>query len=108
MTLFGPAPAAPPPRPVVAPALGSPITPGLGSAAAPAGPASAPPAFERRARLRNERHGLVSELARRDGTTQREVNAWVNRSLGIDSVQKATLPQLERSVELLLNRLRRR
>jgi hypothetical protein len=65
----------------------------------------APPAFERRDRLRAERHRLVSELTRRDGTSQREVNAWVNRSLGIASVQKATLAQLERSVELLVGRL---
>lgn len=101
MTLFGPAPAAPPPRPAI-PAV-------VASAADPAVPlAAALPAYERRARLRNERHGLVSELARREGTSQREVNAWVNRSLGIDSVQKATLPQLERSVELLLGRLSRR
>ena len=66
------------------------------------------PAFEHRARLRNERHRLVSELTRRDGTTHREVNAWINRKLGIRSVEHATLDDLERSVELLVGKLTRR
>ena len=66
------------------------------------------PAFEQRARLRNERHRLVSEVTRRDGGTHREVNAWINRKLGITSVEDATLDDLERSVELLVNKLTRR
>ncbi|HET6869817.1 MAG TPA: DEAD/DEAH box helicase family protein [Solirubrobacteraceae bacterium] len=66
------------------------------------------PAFEQRARLRNERHRLVSELTRRDGSTHREINAWINRKLGIRSVEHATLDELERSVELLVNKLTRR
>ena len=66
------------------------------------------PAFERRARLREERHRLVSELRRRDGTSHREINAWLNRKLGITSVEEATLAQLERSIELLYGRLSRR
>ncbi len=66
------------------------------------------PAFERRARLRDERHRLVSELRRRDGTSHAEINAWLNRKLGITSVQDATLPQLEQSVELLMGKLTRR
>jgi superfamily II DNA or RNA helicase len=66
------------------------------------------PAFEQRARLRNERHRLVSELTRRDGSTHREVNAWINRKLGIRSVEHATLDELERSVELLVGKLTRR
>jgi superfamily II DNA or RNA helicase len=66
------------------------------------------PAFEHRARLRNERHRLVSELTRRDGSTHREVNAWINRKLGITSVDHASIDDLERSVELLLGRLTRR
>ena len=66
------------------------------------------PAFERRARLRNERHRLVSEITRRDGSTHREINAWVNRKLGIASVEHATLDDLERSVELLVDKLSRR
>ena len=66
------------------------------------------PAFERRARLRNERHRLVSEITRRDGSTHREINAWINRKLGIASVEHATLDDLERSVELLVDKLSRR
>ena len=63
------------------------------------------PAFERRARLRDERHRLVSEVRRRDGTSHREINAWLNRKLGIASVEQATLADLERSVELLVGKL---
>ena len=63
------------------------------------------PAFERRARLRNERHRLVAELTRRDGSTHGEINGWINRKLGITSVEHATLDDLERSVELLLTKL---
>ena len=93
MTLFGPAPPAtpsvvPPPPP-------------------PATDPGAMPAFERRAMLRGERHRLVSEVRRRDGASQREINAWVNRKLGISSVEEATLEQLERSVDLLVDRLTR-
>jgi superfamily II DNA or RNA helicase len=66
------------------------------------------PAFERRARLRDQRHQLVSELRRRDGLSHREINAWVNRKVGIESVDKATIAELERSVELLYGRLSRR
>ena len=54
--------------------------------------ARAIPAFERRAQLRDERHRLVSEVRRRDGTSHREINAWLNRKLGIASVEEATLP----------------
>ncbi len=93
MTLFGPAPA--------------PTAPGSPSPA-PVVPVPTPatvPVFERRNRLRNERHRLVSEVARRDGSSQREVNAWVNRSLGVTSVEKATLDQLKRAVEMLTGRL---
>ena len=66
------------------------------------------PAFERRYRLRDQRHQLVSELRRRDGTSHREINAWLNRKLGIASVEKATLAQLEQSIELLYGKLSRR
>ena len=95
--------------------------PGVGGAAAPKpAPAAARwltpepepdpihdavPAFERRARLRDERHRLVSEVRRRDGTSHREINAWLNRAVGISSVDQATLPQLEQSVELLMGKL---
>jgi superfamily II DNA or RNA helicase len=65
----------------------------------------ATPAFERRAVLRADRHRLVSEVRKRDGETHREINAWLNRKLGITSVEDATLEQLERSVDLLFERL---
>ncbi|HUA07305.1 MAG TPA: DEAD/DEAH box helicase family protein [Solirubrobacteraceae bacterium] len=66
------------------------------------------PAFEQRTRLRSERHRLVAELTRRDGSTHREVNAWINGKLGISSVEHASLNELERSVELLVGKLSRR
>jgi superfamily II DNA or RNA helicase len=82
MTLFGPAPVAPQPGPP-----------------APSDDQPEVPAFERRA------HRLVSECTRRDRTSHREVNAWLNHKVGIASVEQATLAQLERSVELLVRRL---
>jgi hypothetical protein len=66
------------------------------------------PAFEQRARLRDERHRLVAELTRRDGGSHREINAWINRKVGIRSVEQATIHDLERSVELLVSKLTRR
>ena len=66
------------------------------------------PAFERRAMLRNERHRLVSEVRRRDGTSHQEINAWLNRKLGIARVDQATLEDLERSVDLLVSKLTKR
>ncbi|MFZ0089508.1 MAG: DEAD/DEAH box helicase family protein [Solirubrobacteraceae bacterium] len=66
------------------------------------------PAFERRAALRDERHRLVSEVRRRDGTSHREINAWLNRSVGIATVEEATVADLERSVDLLVGKLSRR
>jgi superfamily II DNA or RNA helicase len=68
-------------------------------------PSAAGPAFERRADLRTDRHRLVSELRRKDGSSHSEINHWLNRKLGIRSVEDATVEQLERSVELLLERL---
>jgi superfamily II DNA or RNA helicase len=70
---------------------------------APEPPAA--PAFERRARLREERHRLVSEVRRRDGSSHREINQWLNRKVGVASVEQATIPELERSVDLLMKRL---
>jgi len=70
-----------------------------------AGVFSRTPAFERRDSLRQERRRLVSELARRDGTSHRETNVWLNRKLGIASVEQATIRELERSVELLVRKL---
>jgi superfamily II DNA or RNA helicase len=100
MTLFGPAPVAAAPAPIAwPPSLDQePETDG------PAAPADLP-AFERRAMLRSERHRLVSEVRRREGDSHREINAWLNRQLGITSVEKASITELERSVELLVGRL---
>ncbi len=97
MTLFGPAPAAPD-RAAWPPASGPTVS------AAPA-PVEEMPAFERRAMLRAERHRLVSELTRRDRTSHREVNQWLNHRVGVTRVDEATLTQLERSVDLLVGRL---
>ncbi|HWD76687.1 MAG TPA: DEAD/DEAH box helicase family protein [Solirubrobacteraceae bacterium] len=119
MSLFGspePAKSSIAPSPAAArwtTAIAAPTTPASASGAAGDGvPATnAPtevPAFERRARLRDERHRLVSEVRRRDGTSHREINAWLNRKLGISSVEEATLADLERSVELLVGKLSRR
>ena len=101
MTLFGP-PA--PPAPQRLATSGYELAPGPDPEVRP----QRTPAFEQRARLRDERHRLVAELTRRDASTHREVNAWVNRKLGIRSVEHATLDDLERSVELLVGKLTRR
>ena len=101
MTLFG-APAPPAPRRFAA--GGHDLVGGPDPDAHP----RRAPAFEQRARLRNERHRLVAELTRRDGSTHREVNAWINRKLGIRSVEHATLDDLERAVDLLVGKLTRR
>ncbi len=66
------------------------------------------PAFERRAILRDKRHRLVSELARRDRQSHAEINGWLNRETGVSRVNDATLDQLDRSCELLLRALTRR
>jgi superfamily II DNA or RNA helicase len=99
MTLFGPPPTSAAPIPV--PSYGPPATDG----SADPEPDEIAPAFERRAMLRSERHRLVSEVRRRDGTSHREINAWLNRKLGISSVEQATLDQLEKSIELLVAKL---
>jgi len=66
-----------------------------------------PALFERREDLRRERSRLVAELHRRDGRSHREINAWLNRSLGVGRVQDASITQLERSVEMLVLELTR-
>jgi superfamily II DNA or RNA helicase len=101
MTLFGSP--GPPPAPAAFPAPVRPA-PEHGPPTATVPPQA--PAFERRAMLRDERHRLVSELRRRDGSSHREINAWLNRRLGIASVEQATLADLELSVELLVDKLR--
>jgi superfamily II DNA or RNA helicase len=110
MSLFG-APSAPPVPAAaahwarMAPDTGPPPDASAGSDSATADPPREVPAFERRAMLRDERHRLVSEVRRRDGSSHREINAWLNRKLGITSVETATLADLERSVELLVGKL---
>jgi superfamily II DNA or RNA helicase len=64
-------------------------------------------AFERRAALRAERHRLVSELRRVDGRSQREINAWLNRATNVARVDDATIDQLQRSIDLLVEALRK-
>lgn len=58
-------------------------------------------AFERRAQLRKERHELVANLRRMDGRSHAEINGAINRTLGIRSVDKATISELEKSIKLL-------
>jgi superfamily II DNA or RNA helicase len=65
-------------------------------------------AFERRAELRLERSRLVADLHRRDGRSHREINAWVNRAVGVERVDTASIQQLERSIEALVRELTRR
>ncbi len=104
MALFGPPPGSPggPPAPKVAPPRSFPSA----VEEPPAEPErTGPTAFERRAMLRDKRHTLVSELRRRDGRAQREINAWLNREVGVAKVADATIEQLERSCELLLDEL---
>jgi superfamily II DNA or RNA helicase len=73
-------------------------------------PPSEPPPrarFERRSDLRQERSRLVAELHRRDGRSHREINAWLNRTVGVERVDTASIQQLERSVATLLRELTR-
>jgi superfamily II DNA or RNA helicase len=61
---------------------------------------------ERRKALRAERSKLVGELSRRDRRrSHAEINRWLNQRVGITRVEDATLEQLERSVEALLQAL---
>lgn len=99
MTLFGPAQPAPAARPSASPQR--PPTPQPD----PATPTQA--AFERRESLRQERSRLVADLQRRDGRSHREINAWLNRTVGIARVDAASIEQLERSVQTLVKELSR-
>jgi hypothetical protein len=106
MTLFGPAPTTAPAPAAAAPLVAASLEPvpvpvGVadGSVAGPAEPAV--PLFERRAQLRARRHKLVAELARDRRLRHSDVNAEVNRAVGIDAVGKATIEQLERSIAWL-------
>lgn len=64
-------------------------------------------AFERRASLREERRRLVADLAKRSGSNHREINAWVNREIGVGRVESASIQQLERTIEKLVRELTR-
>jgi superfamily II DNA or RNA helicase len=92
MTLFGAAPAVP-----------------AAKALKPVEPAEPAPvaAFERQARLREERRRLVADLAKRSSSSPREINAWLNRSVGVTRVDSAGIEQLERSVKVLVKELTR-
>jgi superfamily II DNA or RNA helicase len=96
MTLFGPAPKA---------------SAGVAEQTSPPAPLPAPPApvaaFERRASLREERHRLVADLSRRSGSSHREINAWVNREVGVAKVEAASIQQLERMIQRLVRELTR-
>jgi superfamily II DNA or RNA helicase len=93
MTLFGPPQPAPSPAPLAR------------SPSAPERPPEA--AFERREQLRKERSRLVAELHRRNGGSHREINAWLNRAVGVGRVEAASIRQLERSIEVLVTELTR-
>ena len=63
--------------------------------------------YQRRERLREERSKLVSQRARTTGETHREINARINRAVGVRSVADATLEQLVKANELLRRELTR-
>jgi hypothetical protein len=63
--------------------------------------------FERREDLRQERSRLVTELHREDGRSHREINAWINRAVGLDRVEGASIKQLQRSIKALEKELKR-
>jgi hypothetical protein len=65
-------------------------------------------AFERRERLRAERHTLVATLARRTGEPHRTINARLNREVGARSVEQSTDEQLEKANRLLEREIARR
>jgi superfamily II DNA or RNA helicase len=64
-----------------------------------------PSTFKRRKILREKRHRLVGDLGRRERRTHSDINAWLNSQVGISNVREATIEQLERSVDLLLDAL---
>jgi len=64
-------------------------------------------AYQRRERLREERSRLVSQRARTTGEGHREINARINRAVGVRSVADATLDQLTQANELLRRELTR-
>ena len=63
--------------------------------------------YQRREQLREERSKLVAQRARTTRETHREVNARINRAVGVRSVADATLEQLAKANELLRRELER-
>jgi superfamily II DNA or RNA helicase len=61
--------------------------------------------YQRRERLREERSRLVAQRARTTRETHREINARINRAVGVRSVADATLEQLLKANELLRREL---
>jgi hypothetical protein len=103
LSLFGGAPAvAPVPAPLAPVAM-----PAFASALpdAAAAPPPGPSAYQRRSILRDKRHRLVGDLGRREGRSHREINAWLNQAVGVARVEDATLEQLQRAIDLLLDAL---
>jgi superfamily II DNA or RNA helicase len=100
MTLFGAPQAARASEPDAAEVSASRLT-------VPAPEPARPAAFEQRSELRRERSRLVGELARRERQSHREINAWLNRTVGVERVNDATIEQLERSVAALVKELSR-
>jgi superfamily II DNA or RNA helicase len=91
MTLFGPAPVAPKAKTAtLAPPEPAPVA-----------------AFERRTQLREERRRLVADLAVRSRSSHREINAWINREVGVTRVESASIEQLQRSIDKLVSALTR-
>jgi superfamily II DNA or RNA helicase len=106
LALFGSPDAAPGAGAVPRPAIVPSAVPGAVEEAEPDD--AAMPAFERRALLRDKRHRLVADLRRKDGRTHAEINNELNRRCGIRRVAEASIEQLERSIELLLEELSER
>ncbi len=73
-----------------------------------AGPVEPETAFERRERLRGERHALVASIARKTGEAHAQVNSRINRQVGAESVNKSTDEQLEQANRLLEKEVKRR
>jgi superfamily II DNA or RNA helicase len=96
MALFGPPAKA---KPVAAPVFAGP------PAVAPEPAWGDLPMHEQRQLLRDKRKRLVAELRRKDGRTYPEINQWLNRATGVAAVDKATIEQLERSIEMVLGAL---
>lgn len=110
LTLFGE------PEPVSVPSAAySAFTGGGGAAAAVPGGAMVATAagdpssaYERRERLRAERGKLVAQRSRATGEPHREINARINRAVGVRSVGEASLEQLARANDLLREELAKR